>query len=162
MGRQPSKELLGLGLFGPLPDNVIDFSKYLRERFPLLSRNILFICNENENTCPFSSIPVLRIEQIHSLSDLFAVLKRSPPELIFVESSLSWEDPLHIITEVHHITEVPIVMVCKSSPQQMSSLLKQAYAAGLSDVLKSPVLRDDLMEILSVFLQVELQHFKNH
>lgn len=74
------------------------------------------------------------------------------PRAVFLDSQLSWANPLEVIREITAHEETPIVLLI--SQKKQTHILKAAYQAGISDVLFAPYRREDILEALTVLLRL--------
>ena len=77
------------------------------------------------------------------------------PSMILIRSDLSWADPVNLIAEINRISQAPIILVLKkSSPKKEETLIKKSYQAGIFDVLRLPLGRDEVKEMLELPLKL--------
>jgi len=141
-----------------LTGNVIDLSSFRRRRASPGSHTIYYI-NESELWLELLSLfKDLRIENLNSPEKLSTTMLVRPPALVFLESFLSWANPIELIANLQRRSEVPIVMICDSQYSDNPTLIKKAYEAGVYDTLFTPLKKQDLSETLEVLLRLDLLH----
>lgn len=133
-------------------DNVLDLETY-RARRPHSSHSIVYYLHESARwEESLKGVPSLWIEEIGSLGDLKAQLLSRAPDLILIESKITWTSPVDTIHLLSSLVEAPIVMIAE--PSEDPSLIKQAYAAGAHDTLYTPIKREELREVFDVLLKL--------
>jgi CheY-like chemotaxis protein len=131
--------------------NVFDLSSYRARKFNDPMKKILLLSPSTPEALPVQLplSPALETLEIQSEENLVASLPDS--NLILMNAQLDWADPITLISTIHKWNEAPIVLVCPQG-ERFAKLIKQAYAAGISDILYAPVEPTDVIQILDVFL----------
>lgn len=154
--KNPEKEA------GAIPsENVIQLGAF-RNRHADFRTHSLFYLNEGGRWLDLlTARQSLEVENIQSADGLKVKLLRRDPELVLLESGIRWGDPLETIKQLDYLLEVPIVMICDAQGGENSQLIKQAYSAGVYDVLFTPLKNDELNETLDVLLKFQ-RHVSLH
>jgi response regulator of citrate/malate metabolism len=98
----------------------------------------------------------LNVVDIHDEPTLSAQLLMRTPDLILVESGLSWSEPISLIRHFSGLFSAPVVVICDAeSKRRQADVLKRAYAAGACDTLFAPLESRELGETLSILLQFQ-------
>jgi len=141
----------------PPVNNVLDFTRHF-ERRRLRSLHTVFYINErgrwNKQLTLFQSLRVLDIRSVDSLR---SGLCENQPDLILLESDLSWADAIEVSRDLVVRMEVPIVMLWNRRSNVSRKAIKNAYAAGVTDMLLPPFDSDDISETLDVLLKYQRQ-----
>lgn len=141
---------------GSFSADVIDLSSY-RKRYLFRSAHTIFYLNENGLWLDYLlGYKLLHPRDVRSAKTLETMLLIHNPELILIESHLSWSDPFETSKNLSERLQVPIVMIC--GPESKSKkILKKAYSAGVHDTLFTPLNKDELFETLQVLLKFQNQ-----
>lgn len=127
------------------PANVIPFSNKRNSYF-------FYLCNEEsplENWQQLS--PQHQVCSLHSEEELRTALLVAKPKLILVRADLEWADSLEIIRQAGSFSEAPLILLLKKLKGKKQDLfIKQAYQAGISDVLYLPLQPDEVAETLEL------------
>jgi AmiR/NasT family two-component response regulator len=119
-----------------------------------LAHPVFYLTESNRFLDKLQLIGSLQIESIDSKQNLRTKMLIHNPELVIVESGLSWVHCLEAISEMDYLLEVPIILIAESRDLKRSpGLVKDAYASGVHDVLFAPFDQDELTEALSVLLK---------
>jgi CheY-like chemotaxis protein len=141
-----------------IPSNVIDLDTHRWRRARFLTHSLFYINEDGAWWNVLSSFPMLRVENVQDEETLRSRLLSSQPDLILIDSQIRWADLVELTSHLHHLVQVPIVMLCHAPPNAKTSrLLKQAYAVGLHDAVFAPLEREDLFESLEVLLKFRRQ-----
>jgi CheY-like chemotaxis protein len=156
----------GMEKLGPrhLQSNVVRLSDFRSSKKNQVARTIFYVHPEPEGkwSSLLESFSLLKIENICSSFELTSKLYLKKPDCILLESALGWTDPIHVIHELTQMLDAPIVMICDSnSTAHSQSQIKQAYAAGLYDVLYAPLKKEEILETLEVLLKFRIQSSQN-
>jgi PleD family two-component response regulator len=135
---------------------VVDLLAYRSRKQSQPAKRVLYISNGPSFTQGLQSLFGFDITQVTEASTLYTVLAVNPPQIILVESSLSWSRPLDLISMLQDsYNEVPLILVCVGPrTEKQSTLIKQAYAAGVTDVLFTPLCRDEALESLKTVARI--------
>lgn len=107
---------------------------------------------DNEIITLMNGYPLL---PVHSEEDLRRALIFFRPSLILVRSNLSWGEPIDLISEISRVSQAPIILVLeKLSQRKEEVLIKKAYQAGIFDVLRSPLKREEVIETLNLPMRI--------
>lgn len=152
-----------MGQRRPDLSNVIRLADFRSRKQIPPSRTIFYIHGKNEKWISLlNSFSLLRTEGISSSFELSSGLYLRKPDLVLLESDLDWVNPLHLIEELHHLLDVPLVLIYDPKKSQKGQVqIKQAYSVGLYDVLFAPLQKEDLLETLEVLLKFKLQSSLN-
>ena len=139
-----------------MPSNckVLDFSAFRKQRFGHAYDCALYIHDQAEWLESLIDFPSIRLLNAQCSESLATQLCEKHPDIILLESALDWADPIPLIQELDARYQVPIVMLCNSKPRPSKRVIKNAYAAGLSDLLYAGQ-ADELVETLSVLLKYQ-------
>lgn len=140
-----------------LPENVIDLSAVRKLRQLKTAHNVFYI-NESQTWLPdLEKITYINTIALHNDRSLDAALLTSAPDVILVESELSWSDPISLIENLAQLYSAPIVLLyTPESTRYNPDLLKDAYRKGVSDTLLAPLETHDLYQTLKVLLQMRM------
>lgn len=133
---------------------LFDFSLERWKRSGRLGQTVFYINDKGTWLETLSENRSLSMLDIHSLETLSNSLFQFPPDLVLIESSLSWADPLILLESLTSTLSAPTVMVCEKNVRNRS-WLKKAFALGASDVLFAPREKEDLFQTLSVLLRFQ-------
>ncbi|MCB0406231.1 MAG: hypothetical protein KDD51_15735, partial [Bdellovibrionales bacterium] len=99
-----------------------------------------------------------------SVSEMTTLLDSAYPDVVFVESWLTWQSPVALIRQLAEMYEVPIILSFRegSDPESTRKQIKEAYAAGVSDALQCPLHREELKETLEVLLKLQTRFSLYH
>ncbi|MBI4404041.1 MAG: hypothetical protein HY537_07765 [Deltaproteobacteria bacterium] len=137
--------------------NVIDLCRYRNRRNRLHFYNVFYVTEEGQWLTLLLFSPFLRVRDLRSQEELRNFLLIERPDLIIVESNISWGEPIEIIREFHEKLAVPIVLVCDNTRSAKDkTLIKKAYSAGVHDVLFAPLRRDEIVEAIDVLLKFRM------
>lgn len=135
-----------------LPSNVIDMAEY-RSLHSTRELPIVYYLTGKEETYPqLAREAFFRLVVVGSEEELKTRLLTQAPDLILLDSDLSWAGPIPLIEWLSRLVEAPIVMLTPSDAK--GTLIKQAFAAGLHDTLYTPLKDDELSETLDVLLKL--------
>ena len=134
--------------------NIIPFPLDRRLTALAAREPILVLSDHKKCLESLESIPVLQVETARSVNALASKLMFFKPRVIFLDSQLTWGDPLEIVRELNHHEDTPIILLI--SQKKQTHILKAAYQAGISDVLFAPYRREDILEALSVLLKLHV------
>jgi|688.fasta_scaffold46180_6 response regulator of citrate/malate metabolism len=130
------------------PDNVIPFSN---------KRNsyVFYLCNEDS---PFENwqqlSPQHQVCSLHSEEELRTALMVAKPKLILVRADLEWSDSLELIRQMESFSEAPRILLLKRAKGKKQELfIKQAYQAGISDILYLPLQQEEVVETLELLVR---------
>jgi AmiR/NasT family two-component response regulator len=138
------------------PGNVIDLDRVRRQRSVGSWRTVFYLNEQRDHVGLLTHLDGLKIVDIHSTELLTTKLLLKNADLVLVESGIKWICPIEVVERLQHKLSVPIVMICdRKSLQENRSLVKQAYAAGVSDTLFAPLEIDELSETLHVLLKFQ-------
>jgi len=119
---------------------------------------IFYISQNQEWSELLGQIPGVQIANVQSLDALSTYLLLDTPDLVLLESSVEWADPISIIEKLRQTVTAPMVLLCNSQNLvDDPTLLKKAYAAGVCDALFSPINHDELLETVDVLLKFQRQ-----
>lgn len=136
-------------------DNVIDLSVYRSRRRLPRRHAVFYVTDEGRWQSLFARLPYVELDEIRNPMLLRAKLLLKKPDLVLIESKLSWAEPIDMIRELDQSLGAPIVMICDEGHSTRNSLfLKRAFAAGLQDALFSPLREDELCETINVLLKL--------
>ena len=144
----------------PFPSsNVIDFSNIRTRRMRNGPLQPLFYINGSGSCLDLlHSFRHLQTVDIYSPQLLEASVLMRRPALILLEASIDWTDPIATIKSLNRLSDVPVVLLCDAqTKRRCPSLIKRAYAAGIFDVLFTPLSYEDLFETLEVLLKFRLK-----
>ncbi|MEZ4749993.1 MAG: hypothetical protein R3B54_05025 [Bdellovibrionota bacterium] len=143
--------------------NVVDLAEFRRQR--IQGRPTLFYISESADWLELlESYRLFDIRHATSVSELAHLFDSSYPDVVFVESWLSWGTPVELIRHLAETYEVPIILSFRegSDPESTRKQIKEAYAAGVSDALQCPLHREELKETLEVLLKLQTQFSLYH
>lgn len=96
---------------------------------------------------------------LHSEEELRRALIFFKPTLILVRSDLNWGNPIDLISQITQASQAPTILVLKKTGQKHEeSVIKKAYQAGVFDILRLPMNRDDLIETLDLPMKLLSYH----
>lgn len=96
---------------------------------------------------------------ICDLEELRWFIRKSCPDVVFVEAQLGWANPLDVIRLFHLDLGAPVVLICPAPPIEMDpQFIKQAYVAGISDSLFQPVTPAEMLQSARVLLHLNAAH----
>ncbi len=134
---------------------IIDFAGYKRRHDHSNLKRAIYVSQNGEWTAMLSRYVVLPEQPICSSGARSKIISFSP-DLIFVESQLSWYDPVEIVLEYNRLYRVPIVMISIDTPSERE-VVKRAYLAGACDTLLAPLRGDELAETINILLKFKDQ-----
>jgi len=89
--------------------------------------------------------------------ELAAALAGPEPDLVVLDDTLTWIDPVDVIARTHSATGAAIVMVMGNrGGRSRRTLLKRAFAAGLTDSLLAPLEANELFHTLRLLLHLRV------
>lgn len=138
-------------------DNVILLDRYRKMRWMHYRVQVLYIGEPGTSEVAIEALAqwVKTVRAVFDESSLFSSLSETKPDLILVESSVSWRDPVAIVEFLGLKTRTPIVLVCTPGKRKARrpQLLKRAFAAGIQDALTQPLHREEVEETFGVLLK---------
>lgn len=76
------------------------------------------------------------------------------PDLIMIDSQIPWVGLCDLIRDLTEQLDIPIVLLVKGrASQRRKALLREAYAAGITDVVYEPLVEKELSETVQVLLR---------
>jgi len=138
-------------------NNVVDLCAYRSYTLPQTHPSrIFYVTQGKERLSLLAAIPSLKVETIESSSQLKTKMMLHSPELVVIDSKLEWADALQVIRDLDYFLDVPIVMLCdKSQTPDRTFLVREAYDAGVHDILFAPFDAEDLKQTLGVLLKFQ-------
>jgi len=107
----------------------------------------------HEDLFTFSKGQPVRV--LVSEEDLLRALAVSRPAFILIEATLSWSDPLRLISRLSQLSGAPIILLMEKKRTQEKALeIKQAYQAGIFDVAHLPLQKEDFQEMVELVLRI--------
>lgn len=134
--------------------NVIDMNAYRRRKSHLPQHHLLYITDESPHGDAIQGIPSAATDIVASLETLRVAFVRRNHDLVFVDSDLSWADPVELIERMTRLSSPPILLLCSQTGARNNAMLKRAFAAGLHDTLFAPLSHEDLLESVEVLLKL--------
>lgn len=153
VGKERSKEPGAAGS----AHNVIELSAYRRKRALQKLHRVLYVTDEAPNLDLLQSIPSVATDSVNCIDSLRSAFIRRTHDVIFMDSELSWSDPVELIVRLTHLSAPPIILLCPRGTRRKNAVLKQAFSAGLHDALFLPLAHDELIE--SVEFIVKLRRY---
>lgn len=135
--------------------NLVDFSLEKWKRSSRQGQTVFYVNESGEWLNLLSQNRALTTVDVHSLETLGNALFQQPPDLVLIESNLTWADPLAILNNLNSTLSVPAVMICESHLRNHRSWLKKAFSLGASDTLFAPLEREDFFQTLSILLRFQ-------
>lgn len=105
-----------------------------------------------------SLIADLRTIQTVSVTDrnqLRTQLLSLVPQVVVIEADIKWAPALGLIEELHTGFDLPVILLSDKPRSRGRTLIKQAYAAGVSDVLYKPLDPEEVLQSLGVLLKFQ-------
>lgn len=157
MSRYRPKHGSVLSAAKPVASNVVHLSTRRSYLMPHSHPNrIFYVTEEKKRLSLLESIPSLKIEVVESRSQLKTKMMLHSPELVVVESILSWADSMQLIRDMDYFLDVPIVLLCDAEQKkQRAFLVREAYASGVHDILFAPFDAEDIKQTLGVLLKFQ-------
>lgn len=143
--------------------NVVDLAEFRRQRAKG-KPTLFYISNDADWLELLVSYRQFDVRSATSPEALVQLFQAGYPDVIFVESWLGWEPPLDLVRRLAEAYEVPIVMSFRSEeePERTRKQIKQAYGAGVSDILMCPLHHEELKETLDVLIKLQTQYSLYH
>lgn len=108
------------------------------------AKESLFIFSKGHPVCSISSE-----------EDLLVTLANSRPAFILIEATLSWADPIQLIARLSQLSASPILFLMKkSNSKKQDAVIRQAYQAGIFDILYLPLEEPEFREMVDLVLRV--------
>ncbi|MCB0416666.1 MAG: hypothetical protein H6617_09605 [Bdellovibrionaceae bacterium] len=143
--------------------NVVDLAEFRRQRAQ--GRPTLFYISEGVEWLDLlESYRLFDVRHASSVPEMTRLFDSAYPDVVFVESWLSWATPVALIRQLAETFEVPIILSFRegADPESTRKQIKEAYAAGVSDALQCPLHREELKETLEVLLKLQTQFSLYH
>ena len=134
---------------------------YRRTKSTLKKPCLFHLKNENEKETQVSNLNQYQLEEIRSYSSLWTKSCAFNPELILIDASLDWADPLELIHELKTQIKVPVILMTDGVDSR-PSFIKDAYSVGIDDVLYTPLCLDELSQAMRVLLRIPLEQKQRH
>jgi len=151
--RPPRRPASGVsGANSNLPSNVIDMAEYRSLHTPRELPVVYYLTGKDETYPQLAREAFFRLIVVGSEEELKTRLLSHAPDLILLDSDLSWAGPIPLIEWLTRLVEAPIVMLTAADAK--ASQIKEAFAAGLHDTLYTPLQDDELSETLDVLLKL--------
>lgn len=135
-------------------DRVTDLALYRSKRGRKGTHSgILYLSDEA------SYLPSLRkasgeeVTAITREESLTEFLSFAPPNIVIIESDLSWGEPLALIQHLHSRWSLSVVLLIENRKTAPKAFIKKAYEAGISDVLYCPLDDDEVQQTLGLLSQ---------
>jgi len=92
---------------------------------------------------------------IFSEEDLLKALSHSRPAFVLIRADLSWTNPLQLISVLEKFSNAPIVlMLKKQNSKKQNSFIREAYQAGIFDILYLPLVDSEVEETVDLILRI--------
>jgi len=146
-----------------LMSKVLDLSDFRRRRHTVRLPSVFYLSEQGHCTDLLKSLEFLQVFDIRAMSQLDSVCHLHCPDLVLLESKLSWACTIERAKSLHDQFRIPIVLLCHTPKAPgIKRLIKKAYAAGVCDTLFTPLCREELLEVLGVLLKYQGQQSLYH
>ncbi|MFM8270130.1 MAG: hypothetical protein ACKN9V_08080 [Pseudomonadota bacterium] len=96
--------------------------------------------------------PVCSIFSEEDFLRRFAQLK---PAFVLIRDNLTWTDPLALITRLNELSNSPILLLLKKrKSKNQENFIRQAFQAGVFDILHLPLQEIEVEETVNLILRV--------
>ena len=141
--------------------NVIDLSAFRFRRSVARPFVVFYISHMGQWLELLSSFHGATVHLVNSLTLFDQKMGLVVPDLVFVESHLSWAEPVEVVGRLYQKFGVPIVMICEEGTRNRQTI-KDAYSSGACDTLFSPLQKDEVAETLEVLLKFRRHALRYH
>jgi len=92
---------------------------------------------------------------VQSEEDLLKGLSQSRPAFVLIRADLSWTDPLQLVPYLEKFCGAPIVLILKKQKsKKQEAFIREAYQAGIFDILYLPFNDSEVEETLDVIRRI--------
>ena len=135
---------------------VFDFMAYKYRNTGIPSKTVYYVSDHGIYTPLLQSFPFLNAFDLRTQRDLRQTIKERSPEMMLIEASIHLEDPFALIQSISEDFSPPIILLAEPHFATKKNL-KKAFSVGVSDTLRLPLERDELLKAIEVLFRIQLQ-----
>jgi len=115
---------------------------------------VLYVTDQGRWSSELEESSGLPVVEVKSANELEAVLADISAHLLVVEKDVHWACSVELVSELNYLLEVPVLMLAPSCGPCAHDFLRDAYHAGVDDVLYDPWIEQGLNQAMNLLLKL--------